>query len=80
MWWNHQNLETRPRDASGVVWHFRVWHDHVGGTYTQRILCSATTTSRRVVSSSFAGIVAALHGTQSMPVFMEERQAWQPQR
>ena len=37
MWWNHQNLEIPRKDASGAVWHFRVWHDHVDGMYRQRV-------------------------------------------
>jgi hypothetical protein len=37
MWWNSQNLGVPREDHSGTTWHFRVWHAHVDGVYTQRI-------------------------------------------
>ena len=37
MWWSNQNLERPVRATDGRLWHFRVWHDHVAGVYTQRI-------------------------------------------
>ena len=37
MWWNGQNLDKPARDKKGRLWHFRVWHDHLDGVYTQRI-------------------------------------------
>lgn len=37
MWWNHQNVDSSRTDRTGQLWHFRVWHDHVSGTYIQRI-------------------------------------------
>jgi len=37
VWWSEQNLEKPRRNPSGELWHFRVWHDHVAGVYTQRI-------------------------------------------
>ena len=37
MWWKSQNLSRPFKSADGRVWHFRVWHDIVGGTHTERI-------------------------------------------
>lgn len=37
MWWHGQNLDKPIAGPDGTVWHFRVWHDHVDGIYTQRI-------------------------------------------
>lgn len=37
MWWNGQNLEKPIKGVDGLLWHFRVWHDHIFGVYTQRI-------------------------------------------
>jgi hypothetical protein len=37
MWWRGQSLDTPRRDASGGVWHFRVWHDSAEHRYVQRI-------------------------------------------
>lgn len=37
MWWNNQNLDAPRTDHTGRVWHFRVWHGDVDGTWIQRI-------------------------------------------
>ena len=37
MWWNGQNLNKPVTGKDGKEWHFRVWHDHVDGEYTQRV-------------------------------------------
>ncbi len=37
MWWDYQNLNIPRKVKDGVLWHFRVWHDHIEGVYTQRI-------------------------------------------
>ena len=37
MWWRGQNLEGPLHGPDGTAWHFSVWHDHVDGTYTQRV-------------------------------------------
>jgi hypothetical protein len=37
MWWNYQNLDSARKDKDGSLWHFRIWHDHIQGIYTQRI-------------------------------------------
>src|SRR5262245_36907224 len=37
MWWNDQHLNQPRRDATGRIWHFRVWHDHLDGVPVQRI-------------------------------------------
>ena len=37
MWWNGQNLDRSRTDKKGRIWHFRVWHASVDGTYIQRI-------------------------------------------
>ena len=36
-WWKSQNLDRPVKGTDGRVWHFRVWHDMVGGAYTERI-------------------------------------------
>jgi hypothetical protein len=37
MWWKSQNLDRPVKSADGRVWHFRVWHDIVGGKHAERI-------------------------------------------
>ena len=37
MWWNDKQLNQPQKAKDGSLWHFRVWHDHISGTYTQRI-------------------------------------------
>jgi hypothetical protein len=37
MWWRNQNLDQSRRDATGHIWHFRVWHDFQDGRYLLRI-------------------------------------------
>ncbi len=37
MWWDYQNLNIPRKAKDGILWHFRVWHDHIECVYTQRI-------------------------------------------
>ena len=43
MWWTTQNLDNELTDKNGIVWVFRVWHDHINGIYIQRIFFWTTT-------------------------------------